>query len=650
MSNKWRYGLWGMIIIAVLAAAHLAFWQRYMVEKDFRQVELAVNYDEIRALSGLAGLNPVEGLQEFKKHGVTAVVLREPLLEDLAVGGNIEVFSGQALLDRLASQETTSLLVRVKEKIPTLVRENTYICIYNKALYEQIFAHMSAKLGGVKHYEIGDGTYIIETVAPYIESKESIKKWLGVGFTQTSLEDIQRAGLKPILQIRTWPADQKNIRQVFALYRNIPQVSTVLFNDDTLPGYNSKALLAELANEFKKSDLALAQVEFFAQKGFSKLGILLDKKVVRLHTISPDELKKMTPAEALDRYALAAAERNHRILYYRPSLAGGGLLQQNLDFVDSLVSQLEQEKLTIGAASQLPPIPVSRELVFLIGLGVIAGGLLFLGKLGRCRLLAVLGAGSVLLWLALLLLDFVMARKLMALAAVVIFPTLSLLIHIQKEGRSPGQAVLAFLKLSLFSLLGALFMVGLLADAGFMLKLDQFIGVKLAHVVPLMIILLYFSLLVAKGLGVPEKIRGLLNQPLLLGIAMLGGLMAVAVAIYVVRTGNEGMTVSGLELQFRSLLDQILGVRPRTKEFLLGHPALLLLLIYGYRDNRFLPLLLLASIGQASLVNTFAHIHTPLLVSLLRAFHGLWLGILLGLLVYALIKLAARWGRRFQNG
>ena len=131
---------------------------------------------------------------------------------------------------------------------------------------------------------------------------------------------------------------------------------------------------------------------------------------------------------------------------------------------------------------------------------------------------------------------------------------------------------------------------------------------------------------------------------------MLGGLMAVAVAIYVARTGNEGMSVSGLELQFRSLLDQILGVRPRTKEFLLGHPALLLLLIYGYRDNRFLPLLLLAAIGQASLVNTFAHIHTPLLISLLRACHGLWLGILLGLLVYALIKLATRWGRRFQNG
>ena len=142
----------------------------------------------------------------------------------------------------------------------------------------------------------------------------------------------------------------------------------------------------------------------------------------------------------------------------------------------------------------------------------------------------------------------------------------------------------------------------------------------------------------------------MLDHPVKLGVALAAGFMAVAVAIYVMRTGNEGMTVSGAELQFRSLLDQLLGVRPRTKEFLLGHPALLLLLLYGYKDNRFLPLLLLAAIGQASLVNTFAHIHTPLWVSMLRAFNGLWLGILLGLAVYWSVQWAVRRGRDRMHG
>ncbi|RYD07045.1 hypothetical protein N752_00250 [Desulforamulus aquiferis] len=375
------------------------------------------------------------------------------------------------------------------------------------------------------------------------------------------------------------------------------------------------------------------------------MAILLDKDVVRLHTIAQNEMKRLTSAEALDRYTLAAAERNHRILLVRPLLIGGDLFKENMEFMDRLVLRLQNEGLEVGSADKLPPVPVSRGLIFLIGMGVLAGGLLLLERLAPTRYSPALGAVGAGLWAAALFLSPEFARKLMALGAVIVFPTLALLMGVKQEGRTPGAAILAFVRISLFSLLGALFTVGLLADAGFMLKLDQFLGVKLAHVIPLVIVMLYFPLLSARGKILVEKIKELLESPVKLGVALAAGFMAVAIAIYVMRTGNEGMAVSGLELQFRSLLDQILGVRPRTKEFLLGHPALLLLLLYGYRDNRFLPLLLLGAIGQASLVNTFAHIHTPLVISLLRAFHGLWIGILLGLAVYLAIRLVSRWGR-----
>ena len=78
-------------------------------------------------------------------------------------------------------------------------------------------------------------------------------------------------------------------------------------------------------------------------------------------------------------------------------------------------------------------------------------------------------------------------------------------------------------------------------------------------------------------------------------------------------------------------------MRPRTKEFLLGHPAMLVLLYFGY-DLRKIVVLLLGVIGQVSIVNTYAHLHTPLAVSLLRSFHGLWLGILLGVAAVILLN------------
>jgi hypothetical protein len=108
-----------------------------------------------------------------------------------------------------------------------------------------------------------------------------------------------------------------------------------------------------------------------------------------------------------------------------------------------------------------------------------------------------------------------------------------------------------------------------------------------------------------------------------------------------------------LELKLRSLLDQLLIVRPRTKEFLIGHPALFLSValapLWGRRVS--LPLLWLGTIGQVSLINTFCHIHTPLSVSLLRAFNGLWTGILLGCVAaFITVKLARRSSASVPSG
>ena len=122
-------------------------------------------------------------------------------------------------------------------------------------------------------------------------------------------------------------------------------------------------------------------------------------------------------------------------------------------------------------------------------------------------------------------------------------------------------------------------------------------------------------------------------------ISMLFVLVAaIILVLFLLRTGNENSAVSDLELSFRTFLDHVLGVRPRTKEFLFGTPFLFIAYYYGYKDIR-LPLLLMGAIGQISLVNTFAHIHTPLLISILRTVNGLWLGLIVGLLFLAAWKI-----------
>jgi len=122
------------------------------------------------------------------------------------------------------------------------------------------------------------------------------------------------------------------------------------------------------------------------------------------------------------------------------------------------------------------------------------------------------------------------------------------------------------------SLSGAILTVGLLADTGYMLKLDMFSGVKAAHILPLLILTVVFYLcFISSPVPVGLRLKKLFDAALPVKWAVIGLILLGLGVIYISRTGNEAVLItSSLELKVRTLLDLILGVRPRTKEFLLG--------------------------------------------------------------------------------
>jgi len=138
---------------------------------------------------------------------------------------------------------------------------------------------------------------------------------------------------------------------------------------------------------------------------------------------------------------------------------------------------------------------------------------------------------------------------------------------------------------------------------------------------------------------VTENLRRVASNPLFAWHAIAVVMALGIIGLALLRTGNDpGMGVSGLELKFRSILDHVMGVRPRTKEFMIGHPAMLLGIgmLLTRRRAWGLSLVALGVLGQVSLLNTFCHIHTPLAITIFRAFNGLWLGLVIGLAVWML--------------
>lgn len=618
-----------MIMVGLLASLYLDY-HRMAAEKDYRTVEVMVDYDELKELASGNNLSLEAAAARFKERGATAVLVRERTLYDLKLSGHVQLLTGGEVRIRRSWD---------RDWLPGLDLPDDHTCIlfYDRVVFEDVRRQLELKKGDVAAGSDGGVWYL----AAYLTEKEIEK--MGVGFLKKDAIALTNGGLAFIPRIRDWPgASRQYFELLLDTLRGLPGVEMVTFND---PAISFSDQLPILAEGLKEMDIPVGTFEFFGQQGLPALAWLLDKNVVRIHSISEEDMARYNEKAAVERFSLAVSERNIRGVYVRFfGISNPGLvLGRSLNYVRAVADGIAKEGFSPGTPNWLASLPYSAPLMFLAGLGVIGGALLLTEHFPiPARWSLILGIAGVVGWAGSLAFSPLLARKAFALFSVLVYPVLAILSFVCWEKRKMGQAVLALLKICALSLVGAVIMTGLLADKSFMLKLNNFSGVKLAHILPLAIIPAFYLL---RGRRPLAALKELLNKPVTYLYLGAGVILLAALAIYVMRTGNDApLLVSSWEVKFREVLDRLLGVRPRTKEFLFGHPALLLLLYFGYDRKGIIKtgLLLLAVIGQVSLVNTYAHIHTPLFISLIRSAHGLWMGVLLGVV----LALAADYGLR----
>ena len=117
--------------------------------------------------------------------------------------------------------------------------------------------------------------------------------------------------------------------------------------------------------------------------------------------------------------------------------------------------------------------------------------------------------------------------------------------------------------------------------------------------------------------------------------------------IYVKRSGNV-TSISSIEALMRNTITNIMEARPRTKEFLVGWPCLMLFIYYVKNTpyNLLKSILLIgSSILFASCINSFCHVFTAAETIYMRVVNGALIGISIGvvaLIVNAVILKAAK--------
>jgi hypothetical protein len=449
----------------------------------------------------------------------------------------------------------------------------------------------------------------------------------GIGLDRETCGLVRRLNLEVIARLgNPLGATEEYVREAIADAKE-SGASGVIFSADQTLGW--RELTRTAAETLRESGMWYGTVEFVQQMGDSLYKEEMLPAVVRVHSVLPAEMDRMSPSEAVARYTLAAGERNVRVCYLRAtSPAGADAVQVFGEFVYSVKRALGENGLVVKPAhpfEELRVFPLAR-------FGVLLGVSAFVAWFGMVLLARAVWILCVWLvvFLSALMAGLLDDPRYLALLAALAFPTWAML-ALCSASRRGGKHDWLFLYglISGVSVVGGLHVAALLTDLPFMIQAKQFLGVKLAHFLPPLVAAVYLT-------AEQASLRDLLASAVRWGAFLLTLVVVGALGYMLIRTGNDAPSqVSSLELKIRSLLDRLLPVRPRTKEFLIGHPMMVLALTMLTRDDRrLLPLIGgVAAIGQVSIVNTFAHLHTPVSASALRVLLGWLIGLILGLIL-----------------
>jgi len=631
----------GIILITFIAAAWTLTARIDQVDQS-SGVEIIIDGE---AYSELMALAPEINLQKLKENGVTGLAVYQQSLEDFLDSGALKRIEALDLV--LAGNELQTELEKNEINIDQL-ENSALFAVFSDFLREQLnnLAPELAAEYSAKFFETAEYDFI------YFPNWHEQLKDLNLGFNTAQVREAQELGLKVVYR------SNNKLNAFSALKNNLELLSPdyLIFDGEKITGYPDK--IEETAALMEEHNLIFGNIEAFiaAQAGAEKLAKLNDYQLLRTHSMQQEEVEQADNQEIINRYLLSIRERSVKIIYHKPYLKGNQLAKRNLDLLSALTSRLEAEGYQPGSAEPVPYFSNSSWYLLAILLGVTAAGILLLNyftafKYSGIMNIFFLAAAAV----GIFLLQSgreILLRQITALGSAVIFPSLAVIIFLLEKNKGgedlEGGPSLAFVFFNftaavITALIGGVFVSAALNSSEFIFKINSFRGVKLAFLLPLIIISLYY-LFQPGTKNLRQEIPRLLESVIKVKHILLAGVLALIAVIYIGRTGNFPLLpVPAWELTVRRLLEKVLYVRPRFKEFLIGHPLFIFALYLGVKKRKelyFYPLLMLASVGVITTVNTFSHLHTPVMISLLRTFHAYWLSFGMALVLIGLYKLS----------
>ncbi len=675
--KKFFYNKILLLAIAVgLIAALVIAGQRHAVEIHNKQVDMAMDFDSLKNLSEREGLDFQEVLRKFKAAGITSLAIYDTTFEKLTRAGKVIAIYGADIITDYHGGSLNSQLWRQAVEIGAIDATRVYIVGRTLESYNAAKKDLFLRYGEdrVKSFAIGD----IEV----LEVKAQFGAFMSapLGFDTEELDIAKKAGFTILARPKNfYQCTPEQIKAVFEKLDGYP-ISEIVFDGPEILGAPNHIDIT--AEEFKKRGYVFgmiehtSQLQFYNQIGMFELAEKLGyNEIARLYAIPKDEQPKLLIETAVNRWATTDHERNIRInllrTYDKPVL-GLSLLETNLLYVRETAEKIKSRGFTFGVADTFDNYFPSRILRALVVMGVAAAAVLYLSlisyrvnankkfQLILFAVLAVIAAVPILMGAG------GKVRLLAAFLSANLFPALAVIWQLDRfrfarlksqfetEEISTLQiilvAVVSLFITSALSMIGAAYLSGALSDVRYFLEFEIFRGIKLTFVLPLILVavafLQRFNIVdeVQKNISAIEQFKAILNMNVTVKYLLAGVFVLLAFVVLIARSGHTaGMPVSGAEIKIRAMLESLFYARPRSKEIFIGHPAFVMAMaafLQKFPKSICFVLTIVATIGQSSMVETFAHMRTPIFMSFMRGIDGVLPGALIGAVLVLFLNFA----------
>lgn len=696
MKSRYNPVLVAIIAIGLVVSLWLNY-QRYEIEQRNDTVEMAMEYEGLEHLANWEGFALDDVLAKFKKAGITSLVVFDTSLEKLNNNGSIVAVTGEELLKGAALGGDGGKFAPVLAE-GIVVPNAVYVTVGTSYdVLTEVVEDLYLRYGKERLRIVNNEPQIIEIVGnPMVITEENYDTKPGVmqaplGLSTEEMRKAKAFGFNVIVRPMNYlPNDYDQIRSIFRrIDKSGANVTGYIGCGREVVGYPD--YIAYMAHKLKKQNMTFGMVEHYTQLQFASmdgnfsLAEHMDYRVARTYIIDKAEQRKIKMPEALRRWALTDEERNIRINYIKPFMIpqeGQDILALNLDYVSKIAASVQGRGYKLGPAGVFTQNTADGKFVAYfpdriwfvpLAFAIFAGGIMYLSLLVNISKKAqyiLLLAGGAVASITLMKFGGVLTRQLLALLAATVFPVLSMtvIVELWHTCKKTLQSTLAIIvnatwQLALavvLSLIGASFVAAILGDSRFFLEINIYRGVKLTFILPVLLISLWymqrFNVLSKGQVGnLAIHLRNFFSTAITVKHIVFLGALAFVAYIFVGRSGHTaGVPVPALEIKMRLFLEQVMYARPREKEFMIGHPAFYLAAYAAYKQAPRLWQMLLvvgATIGQGSLVQTFAHMRTPVMMSFIRAVDGYLLGVVLGIgaiiVVSILMPYVQKWQRRF---